>query len=123
MVETLTDRNYEAFLKKNKIAVVLVGADFCPPCKKVLSFLEKEAKKQKEVAFGYINVDKQKMQAFTKYGIVHRIDFADGGYLYTAGDMPLLIYYLYGTERKRQIGMPEKQTFQKTIDDLLARSA
>jgi len=59
-----TEDGYRSFVKDNPIAVVKFGADWCPPCRKLIPELRKQAEYYKDdVKFAEIDVDDEKFES------------------------------------------------------------
>jgi len=59
-----TEDSYRSFVKTNPIAVVKFGAGWCPPCRKLIPELRKQAEYYKDdVKFAEIDVDDEKFES------------------------------------------------------------
>lgn len=108
MIYTLTDKDYDNILQKERIAVVKVYAPWCGPCKFMKSHYEKWA-----TQFGNYNgtpvkfyeIENDKNQEFVKK--------------YKVESLPTLVFFIHGVEVFKIKGMTRATVFEETLKKAL----
>jgi len=107
MALELTDTNFQdKVISSDKLTVVDFWAEWCGPCRMVGPAIEQLAQTMTgKVKFAKLNVDENREIA-AKYGIQ---------------SIPSLILFRQGNEVARTIGAAPKETYQKFIEQSLAK--
>lgn len=100
---TLTDSNFEAFIKKG-VSIVDFWADWCQPCK-IQSLIINELAEENETEVKFANLDVEKNK---KTSIKLNIR-----------NIPTLIFFKNGKEIVRLIGIKNKKQIIQEIEKLL----
>ena len=104
MVQNITDSTFESFTEENPLVVVDCWAAWCAPCRFLSPVIEQLAGERKDVAFGKLDVDQNKMVAI-KYGIM---------------SIPTLLYFKNGKLVNRTVGALPKQMIEDHISKMTA---
>jgi thioredoxin 1 len=104
MVQDITDSTFESFTEENPLAVVDCWATWCAPCRFLSPVIEKLAEERKDVAFGKLDVDQNKLVSI-KYGIM---------------SVPTLLYFKNGKLVNRTVGALPKQMIEDHISKMTA---
>ena len=102
MVQNITDSTFESFTEENPLVVVDCWAAWCAPCRFLSPVIEQLAGEHKDVAFGKLDVDQNKMVAI-KYGIM---------------SIPTLLYFKNGKLVNRTVGALPKQAIEEQISKM-----
>ena len=102
MVQNITDSTFESFTEENPLVVVDCWAVWCAPCRFLSPVIEQLEGERKDVAFGKLDVDQNKMVAI-KYGIM---------------SIPTLLYFKNGKLVNRTVGALPKQMIEDHISKM-----
>ena len=101
MIE-LNEKNFVEEVKNNKGKILVdFYADWCGPCQMLGSIVEEIAKEAKDFKVGKINVDDNEDIA-REYGVM---------------SIPCVIAYSDGKEINRSVGLVDKDTLLKLMED------
>ena len=102
MVTELNEKNFEEKVLKNKKGVLVdFFATWCGPCKMMSPILDELAKEVKDVEVCKIDVDQAEDLA-KEYGIM---------------SVPCIIYFKDGKEVTRNLGMADKDSLLKLMEE------
>ena len=103
--KSVTDENFENdVLKNNKPVVVDFWAEWCGPCKQISPILSEIAEDYKEkILIAKVNID-ENPEVPSNYGIM---------------SIPTLILFKNGKSVSSQIGLVEKSSLSKWLDENL----
>ncbi len=105
-VATLNEMNFNDFINKDVPALVDFWAAWCGPCKMVSPVVDEVAEVfQNDLTVGKVNVDENPAIA-SNYGVMN---------------IPTLIHFKGGEEKKRIIGYHDKDELSSIIRKSLAR--
>jgi len=104
MVQNISDSTFESFTEENPLVVVDCWAVWCAPCRFLSPVIEQLEGERKDVAFGKLDVDQNKMVAI-KYGIM---------------SIPTLLYFKNGKLVNRTVGALPKQMIEDHISKMTA---
>jgi len=103
-IKKLNDENFDGFIEKYPICLIDFWAPWCQPCKKMTSRMRRLSKIfEKSVAFGKINIQKNKKIA-KKYNIM---------------SIPSLILFKYGKNKAFLTGVKSVGEIKKIIKKYL----
>ena len=101
MIE-LNEKNFEKEVKKYDGKIIVdFYADWCGPCQLLGPIVEEIAKEAKDFRVGKINVD-DSVNIAKEYGVM---------------SIPCVIVYSNGKEINRSIGLVDKETLLKLVED------
>ncbi len=104
MVENLTDKTFEEFVRSNPVAVVDFWAAWCAPCRFLSPVIEELAREHNAVAFGKLNVDENRATPM-RFGIM---------------SIPTLLYFKDGKLVDKTVGALPKGAIEKRLGKILA---
>ncbi|MFH8038807.1 MAG: thioredoxin [Candidatus Aenigmatarchaeota archaeon] len=100
MVEEISGEELLDLVKRNKMVIVDIYADWCPPCKALSPIIEEVSKEYKDVKFVKINVDENREIA----------------HLYDVQSIPTLLYFQNGNLVNRTVGALPKAKIKEIIE-------
>ena len=121
-----SERDFNEFIQKNRVAVVKFGADWCPPCRKLDPELERIAGyfQAPDISFALIDVDRlgQLARAFNIASIPETFVFIDGKpYAHVSGYDPQSIASVVESVVQREIPTEEaaEKVKRKSLEEEL----
>ncbi|MEM5811923.1 MAG: thioredoxin [Candidatus Aenigmatarchaeota archaeon] len=100
MVEEISGEELLDLVKKNKMVVVDIYADWCYPCKILSPIIEEVSKEYKNIKFVKINVDEN----------------TEIAQLYDVKSIPTLLYFQNGNLVNRTVGALPKTKIKEIIE-------
>jgi thioredoxin 1 len=103
IVKHLDSKNFDDFIRKNKIAVIDFWAEWCAPCLILAPIIEELAKDYPQVGFGKINSDENPDIA-ARYGVM---------------SLPTLIFFKNGEPVDEILGAVPREEIEYRLKMLL----
>jgi len=95
----VTDDNFSKFIVDNRLTVVDFWADWCYPCRILSPIIDSLSKEYKDVTFGKLNVDENRVTVST-YGIM---------------SIPTLLFFKDGELVDQTVGVIPKNAIEERI--------
>jgi len=105
IVKHLDSKNFDDFIRKNKVAVIDFWAEWCAPCLILAPIIEELAKDYPQVGFGKINSDENPDIA-ARYGVM---------------SLPTLIFFKNGEPVDEILGAVPREEIEYRLKMLLIR--